>query len=224
MKNKFVLAMLLAAAMGFNSCSKEDRKEVKQTIDSASTTLGRDVDTLINTTLSNDSVFDKTAFEPLDPGKLKVKEFRSVLNDIFDNYVDIKDELEDDDTADVVKQSEEMKKILMSAATSAAQYEKSTDWKNWLTTFEKINADLAGAKDLITQRKLFSEMSASMENMITKFGVKGKDIYKLTCSTMKDKGFWFTDSKDLGNPYYGKDKTNEKSEKCVEVVKGWKFD
>lgn len=224
MKNKFVLMALLAAAIGFSSCSKEDRREVKQTIDSASTTLGRDVDTLINTTLSKDSVFDKTAFEPLDPGKLKVKEFRSVLNDIFDNYVDIKEELEEDDTADVVKLSEEMKKILMSAATSAAQYEKSTEWKNWLTTFEKINADLSGAKDLITQRKLFSEMSVSMENMITKFGVKGKDIYKLTCSTLKDKNFWFTDSKDLDNPYYGKDKTNEKSGKCVQVVKGWKFD
>ncbi|MBE2218859.1 MAG: DUF3347 domain-containing protein [Ignavibacteria bacterium] len=224
MKNKFVFVMLLAAAMGFISCSKQDRREVKQTIDSASTTLGRDVDTLINTDLNKDSVFNSTAFEPNDPTKLKVKVFRSVLNDIFDNYIDIKDELENDDTADVVKQSEEMKKILMSAATSAAQYEKSTEWKNWLTTFEKINADLAGAKDLITQRKIFSEMSVSIENMITKFGVKGKDIYKLSCSRLKDRSFWFTDSKDLDNPYYGKDKTNEKNEKCVQVVKGWKFD
>ncbi len=224
MKNKFILMTLLAAGIILSSCSKEDRREIKQTIDSASTTLGRDVDTLINTTLSKDSIFSETAFEPLDPGKLKAKEFRTVLNDIFDNYADIKEELEEDDTADVVKQSEEMKKILKSAETSAAQYEKSIEWKNWLTTFEKINADLAGAKDLITQRRFFSEMSVSMENMITKFGVKGKDIYKLTCSSLKDKNFWFTDSKDTGNPYYGKDKTNEKSEKCVQVIKGWKFD
>ncbi len=224
MKNKFVLLLLLAAAAGFNSCSKEDRREVKQTIDSASTTLGRDVDTLINSTLSKDSVFDKTAFEPLDPSNLKVKEFRTVLNDIFDNYTDIKDELEDDDTGDVVKQAEEMRKILMSAGTSVARYEKSIEWKNWLTTFEKINADLAGAKDLMTQRKFFSEMSVSLENMITKFGVKGKDVYKLTCSTLKVKNFWFTDSKELDNPYYGKDTNNEKNEKCIQVVKAWRFE
>ncbi|MBL8017554.1 MAG: DUF3347 domain-containing protein [Ignavibacteria bacterium] len=224
MKNKLVLVLLLAAASVFVSCTKEDRREVKQTIDSASTTLGRDVDTIINSTLSNDSVFEKTAFEPLDPGKLKVKEFRSIMNDIFDNYIDIKEELEEDDTADVRKQSEEMKKILMSTATSAVQYEKSTEWKNWLTTFEKITADLSGAKDLITQRKFFAEMSVSLENMLTKFGVKGKDVYKLTCSSLKERSFWFTDSKDRDNPYYGKDKTNEKSEQCVEVVKAWKFD
>ena len=224
MKNKIFLALLLAAAPVFISCSKEDRREVKQTIDSASTTLGRDVDTLLNSTLSRDSLFEKTAFEPLDPGKLKAKELRSIMNDIFDNYVDIKEELEEDDSADVVKQAEEMKKILMSTATSAAQYEKSTEWKNWLTTFEKITADLSGAKDLMTQRKFFSEMSVSLENMITKFGVKGKDVYKLTCTSLDPKNFWFTDSKDLDNPYFGKDKTNEKSEKCIKVVKGWKFD
>lgn len=44
-----------------SSCSKEDRREVKQTIDSASQILGHELDTIINTKLDNDSLFKKRA-------------------------------------------------------------------------------------------------------------------------------------------------------------------
>jgi hypothetical protein len=224
MKNKFVFITLFILLTAFYSCTKQDRQEVKQTIDSASTTLGHDVDTILNKTLKGDSLFDKIKPEAADTSTLRNRDIRSSLNDIFDNYIDIKEELQDDDTADVLKQTGDIKKVLAGTVDGAGKNEKSTEWKSWLTTFEKINSELSLAKDLITQRKLFSEMSVSIENMIRQFGLNKKTVYKLTCSTMKEKSFWFTESKDMDNPYFGKDKSNEKNVNCVQVIKAWKFD
>ena len=222
LKNFGFLAIVLL--FFFTSCTKEDRKEVKQTIDSASQKLGHELDTIINTRLNNDSLFNSAPVESVNGSTLKSKEFRSALNDIFDKYEDIKDELSDDDTAAARNNSEDMKKVLMTTGSYAPAAEMDRNWKLWVSSTEKIIAGLSAAKTISAQRKTFAELTSSMESLVKQFGLDNRTIYKLNCTALPDNSFWLTDSKDLDNPYSGKDTSNGKDEKCVQVVNSWKFE
>ena len=214
----------LIAILFLSSCTKDDRKEVKQTIDSASQKLGHELDTIINTKLNNDSIFNSAPVESFNGSTLKSKEFRSALNDIFDKYEEIKDELADDDTADVRKNAEDMKKVLMTTGSYAPAADIDKSWKLWVCTSEKVIAGLAAANTISAQRKTFSELTASMESMVKQFGLDTRTIYKLTCAALPGNTYWLTDSKEFDNPYSGKDTSNGKDEKCVKIVSSWKFE
>ena len=101
------------------SCNKEDKKEVKEIIDTASHRLGRDLDTLINTKLQNDSIYDSAPVEKIDPSVLSNEHFRDNLNNIFNEYSDIKDELADDDSLDITKQALDLKQAVLLAQTES---------------------------------------------------------------------------------------------------------
>lgn len=210
--------------LSFISCTKEDRKEVKQTIDSASQKLGHELDTIINTRLNNDSLFNNAPVESINGSTLKSKEFRSALNDIFDKYEDIKDELSDDDTAGVRKNADDLKKVLMTTGSYAPAADMDRNWKMWVSTSEKIITRISAASNISAQRKNFSELTSSIESLVKQFGLDNRTIYKLTCNALQDNSYWLTDTKELDNPYAGKDKSNGKDEKCVQVINSWKFE
>lgn len=219
-----VFSFSLFSIVLFSSCSKEDRQEVKQTIDSASQKLGHELDTIINTRLSNDSVFNNAPVETGSGSTLKSKEFRSALNDIFDKYEDIKDELADDDTSGTRDNTEQFKKVLKNTVTYAPAAEMNKEWKLWLSTTEKIIAEMSALTTLSEQRKKFGELTNTMEVLVNKFGLDKRTVYKLNCSALPAKTFWLTDSKELDNPYTGNDKSNGKDESCVRVISQWKFE
>ena len=219
------LSVLFVLLLFLISCTKSDRKEVKETIDTASQKLGRDVDTLVDAMLNNDSLYKNAPLEKVDVSKLPRETFRDKLNDIFDNYSDIKDELADDDSMNVIKQADDFSKTLMRTQTESASEQLGSKWRLWIASVEKTIGDIKATTSIDKQRLIFSELSASMETFIKNFGLSGMTVYKVSCSTMKQKNnFWFTDSKDNINPYYGKDKSNEKSPPCIEVANAWEFE
>jgi hypothetical protein len=205
-----------------SSCTKDDRQEVKQSIDSASNTLNKELDTLVNTILNKDSIFENTATEKIGAAGIAGEDLRKKLNDIFDRYEDIKDELADDDTSGVQKVAVELQQAIIRAQRSAAADKPDSKWKLWLADIDKISAELTLAETLAEQRELFSALSNSVSSMITQFGLHNKTVYKITCSKINKS--WFTESKELDNPYYGKDEANSKSVDCAQVDKGWEFE
>ena len=219
-----VISFSLFSIIFLSSCTKEDRKEVKQTIDSASQKLGHELDTIINTKLTNDSLFNNAPVESTGGSTLKSKEFRSALNDIFDKYEDIKDELSDDDTSAARKNAEDLKEVLANTTKYAPAAEMDKSWKLWISNAEKIIAGLSSARTLSSQRELFNDLTISMESLVKQFGLDKRTIYKLTCAALPDKLYWLTDSRELSNPYAGKDTSNGKDEKCVYVISAWKFE
>lgn len=223
LKHLLIISGLISIFI-FVSCTKEDRKEVKQTIDSASQKLGHELDTVINTKLNNDSLFNNAPVETINGAALKSKEFRSALNDIFDKYEDIKDDLADDDTSGARESADELSKILKNTQTYAPAAEMDRNWKLWLGGTERITGEFTAAALLSEQRKKFTELSGSMESLVKQFGLDKRTIYKLNCNALADGIFWLSDTKELDNPYTGKDKTNGRDEKCVKVIKSWKFE
>jgi hypothetical protein len=204
-----------------SSCTKDDRQEVKQNIDSASNTLNKELDTLVNTILNKDSIFENTATEKIGAAGIAGEDLRKKLNDVFDRYEDIKDELAVDDTASVQKTALELQQALIRAQTTAAE-KTDSKWKLWLSDIDIITSELTLAETLLKQRELFSALSNSVSRMITQFGLHNKTVYKITCSKINKS--WFTESKELDNPYYGKDDAKSKSVDCAQVDKGWQFE
>jgi hypothetical protein len=205
-----------------SSCSKEDRQEVKKNIDSASNTLNKELDTLVNTIVNKDSVFENAVTEKIGAGGIASEDLRKKLNDIFDSYEDIKDELADDDTSGVQKAALELQQAIIRAQRSAAADKPDSKWKLWLSDIEKITSELTMTETLAEQRELFSDLTTSVNSMITQFGLHNKTIYKITCSKINKS--WFTESKELDNPYYGKDDANSRSDECAQVDKAWEFE
>lgn len=219
MKYHVVLAAFFYLLV-LSSCNKDDRQEVKQNIDSASNTLNKELDTLVNTILNKDSIFENTATEKIGAAGIAGEELRKKLNDVFDRYEDIKEKLADDDTAAVQKKALELQQTLIRAQITAAD-KTNSKWKLWLSDIEIVTSELTLEETLSEQRELFSALSNSLSSMITQFGLHDKTVYKITCSTINKS--WFTESKDLDNPYYGKDDANRKSVDCAQVDKGWEF-
>lgn len=205
-----------------SSCTKDDRQEVKENIDSASNTLNKELDTLVNTIVKKDSVFENAVTERIGAAGIASEDLRKKLNDIFDSYEDIKDELADDDTSGVQKAALELQQAIIRAQRSAAADKPDSKWKLWLADIEKITSELTMTETLAEQRELFSDLSNSISSMITQFGLHNKTIYKITCNKINKS--WFTESKELDNPYYGKDDANSKSVECAKVDKGWQFE
>lgn len=219
-----IIPLLTISSFLITSCSKQDQKVIKEGIDTASHKLGRELDTVVNNTVYGDSLYKNAPKEGIDESKLAGKTFRDKLNDIFDEYADIKDELADDDSAAVMKQADEFQQALMKAQTEAASEKVTSTWKLWVSSVEKITADLKAEKSLDKQRILFSELTVSTESMIKNFGLNNITVYRVSCETVKQKNsYWLTDSKDNANPYHGKDKSNEKSKPCINVEKVWEF-
>jgi hypothetical protein len=112
----------------------------------------------------------------------------------------------------------------MKTQTGSASEKLGSKWKLWIASVEKISRDMKTAQTLDKQRVLFSELSSSMESMLLSFGLSNMTVYKVSCAIAKQKNnYWLTDSKDNTNPYFGKDKSNEKSIPCIDVQKAWKF-
>lgn len=221
MKYPLILALFFFLFV-LSSCTKEDRQEVKKDIDSASFTLNKELDTLVNTIVNSDSIFENTTTEKIGAAGIAGEDLRKKLNDIFDSYEDIKDELADNDTSGVQKVAAELQQAIIRAQRSAAADEPDSKWKLWLADIDKVTSELKLAVTLAEQRELFAALSNSVNSMITQFGLHNKTVYKITCSKINK--IWFTESKELDNPYYGKDEANSRSVDCAQVDKGWEFE
>jgi hypothetical protein len=220
------ILILVSSFILIVSCSKRSMEDVTKKIDSTSKTLGRDVDTVVSKldtavkkVSGSDSLFDKVQVKDIDETKLNDKDFRKKLNDVFDEYVDIKEELEDNDTAGVNKEAKELKAALLRVQEGSASQPKEGKWKVWISGIERVAGEMETKRSLKEQRAAFRGLSSSIETMLKNNGLEGTTVYKISCP--KSKEFWFTSTKDSGNPYVGRDKTTEQ---CAEVVEAWKFD
>src|SRR4030095_16122611 len=223
MKTGLIFLAILLFFTFFQACSKKTEQEVKKNIDTASQKLGHELDTLVNKLSTKDTLFDNAKVVKVDNSKLPAGDFRKRLNDVFDHYNDIKDNLANDDSSGVSKHATELKKALANVQKDTASQKLGSKWKTWVSSVEKTATELETTKSLEKQRNAFSVLSSSMEEMVKNFGIYNETIYKMKCATMPGKT-WLTDTKKINNPYSGKEKANGKSGQCAQVVEAWEFD
>ncbi|TDQ31183.1 DUF3347 domain-containing protein [Zeaxanthinibacter enoshimensis] len=74
---------------------------------------------------------------------------------------------------------------------------------------ENLAADISRAKDIDTQRQLFSEFTHELEPLIYD-NLQNGQIYKQYCPMAFNNkgGYWLSDSKEIRNPYFGEKMAN----------------
>jgi hypothetical protein len=154
------------------------------------------------------------------------KKIRSNMNNVFSVYLDIKDELVDNDSVDAKKEAQELISTIMKAQTDVGE---ENIGKKWRLSSEKIKAasdKIQAATTLSAQRTLFNTLTESMFEAIREYGLDGKTVYQLSCaSALSSKGgMWLTDSKDADNPYAGKTSKDIDTRSCVKISGAWKYD
>lgn len=221
--------LLISAVFIFSACSKktpnEISKDIQKNADSLSHKLNRDVDTVVNKLSAKDTLFNSVKAEQIDSSGMPSRDFRKKNNDIFSRYINIKDYLSKDDSLSVQKEAKNMLQSLLDALSESSK-EKISDTKKVSSKLETVISDLQNTVNLNRQRMVFSGLTDNLLEFIKIYGLFDKTIYYLNCDKIAgNKTYsWLVESKNIQNPYYGKDKANEKSIPCANIMKAWKFD
>ena len=223
-----ILFIIFFFSLFIISCSKKTEditQKIEKKSDTISKTLGRDVDSVMKRKDTKDSIFSSVKPTVADTTKLASADFRKKINKIFSHYIDIKNNLAKDDSETVQKHVIEMNEALQEAGIKKGS-EKLDNWSSMYSKLKMIISDIDGAASLSKQRVLFSDLTSATLDFIKKYGLYDKTIYYLQCDkagAVKNAA-WLTESKDTDNPYFGKDRSNEKSAPCYKLTGAWKFD
>lgn len=194
---------------------------MQKEVDTATTKVVKELDTLVSSINPSDTIFDKVNVTIVDTAKLSSQSLRSTVNNIFGYYIDIKNELVDNDSIDSRTKAKEMMNVVLRSIEEVGPKNIDKNWKVSSTKVEKAAAEIESAVTLNQQRVLFAKLSTSVLEAVKTFGLNDKTIYQLNCnSALSGKGgSWLTDSKDSDNPYLGENADN----KCAKVVAAWEF-
>jgi len=148
------------------------------------------------------------------------------MNKIFSVYIDIKDELTDNDSTDAKKEAQELMNTIMKAQTDVGQENISKRWRLSSDKIKTASDKIQAATTLASQRTLFNTLTQSMFEAIKEHGLDGKTVYQLTCASALsgNGGMWLTDSKDSDNPYAGVTSKDIDSRSCVKITGAWKYE
>lgn len=226
--------LILTVIAAFISCNKKT-ESLKEKIDSTASKIGKEIDTAatklkqnIDTLVSSkgDSLFKDANVTTADNSKLSSKQLRSKLNDVFTYYLQIRDELVENDAPEVQKKAKKFVETLHTSEAEGGSEVADSKWKISASSIEKTAVDIENTNNIDKQRSSFNDLSDKMLEFIKSYGLSGKTVYLLECNkALGGKGGkWLSGSKNTDNPYYGEDKANEKSTPCVKVIQGWKFD
>ncbi|MEO7356399.1 MAG: DUF3347 domain-containing protein [Ignavibacteria bacterium] len=203
------------------SCSDKEKNGVKSNLDTVRNSVKKDIDTLTNRLVPNDTLFSSVTVKEVVVDGNYSENFQENLEDIFENYVEIKDELADNDSVDSKKHAVEMlEEVTKSFDKSAKDPDKNWSMEgNKIMKYQKI---IESSNTLDEQREWFSKLTASLTEAVEKYGLPGKTIYEVETSPQDGmSGKWLTDSKDRDDPYNGK--TKDEDTGSLKVLRAWDF-
>jgi hypothetical protein len=230
--------LIFAGMVLFSSCKEETRQDIGEKLDTAVQKIGEGVDTLAQklSDIGVDSIFKDVKVTEVDTSGLAAESFRSKLNEVFNDYEDLKEALAENDTSDAVMQSNQLKKSLENVMDEDLSENQKTSWAKNKTNLEKSASEIASATTIANQRKSFAGLTNEMLNVIKAFGLHDKTIYHLECPGMGG-GSWLTDSRTTDNPYGGTPATETAAKtgdttatdkdikkECASVKEAWEFD
>lgn len=237
----FSFYSLFLALLVLGGCSKQDKDpNYDKAVNEAN--QRRVADSILSAQRNNvqtekDSLFDNVKIVAADSASqnsasknemaedLK-KKIRSNMNKIFSVYMDIKDELVDNDSVDAKKEAQELISTIMKAQTDVGEDNIGKKWKMSSEKVKTASDKIQAASTLSAQRTLFNTLTESMFEAIKEYGLDGKTIYQLSCASALsgNGGMWLEDSKDADNPYAGKSSKDIDTKSCVKITGAWKYE
>ncbi|MFD0834809.1 efflux RND transporter periplasmic adaptor subunit [Mariniflexile aquimaris] len=128
------------------------------------------------------------------------------LKPIFENYLEMKDALTNDNLEAAKKSGNNLLKSVENVNMALFTGESHNIWMSLSTELKTSLEHLGHFKTLEELRKAFLQVSKSIINLETTFNPNDKPLYVLHCPMANNnKGAdWISASKEVRNPYYGK--------------------
>ncbi|HMS35300.1 MAG TPA: DUF3347 domain-containing protein [Ignavibacteria bacterium] len=156
-----------------------------------------------------------------DDSKLAPQNVRMIFNELFRQYITIKDALVYSDPYNSKRNTLKLLEDMRSKTKDIQLLKRDDRWTFFINNYDNIRSKVEAADFISQQRFLFNEITNGIQNFIKQFGLYNKTIYlmKSTAESQYGNNEWLSDSKDEKNPYLGmiNDTTYTK------VIEAWKF-
>lgn len=210
---------IVIVSLFLTSCSEKQQQTVKKELDTAGKNISKTIDTVSKKLSPADTIFESVQVKEVKVKSPLSAELNSSLEDVFDHYVDIKEELADNDSVDSRKHALALLETI-NKASQEIDVPLKKNWNDIGKKFSQYNTLIENSSTLKQQRELFAKLSAAMAGVVEQFGIPGKTIYRLRSddSPYGKNSIWLTDSKSSEDPYTGGDDGK------VVVVDAWEFE
>ena len=140
--------------------------------------------------------------------------FQNQLKMVFEDYINLKNGLVNDDSTKVVQSSEallnKLRKVDMKLLSNSNAHNY---WMNLEKEIKTATISISKTTEINKQRKHFKQLSNNVSSAIQKFGINEK-VYNQFCPMADNNrgAFWLSKEEQILNPYFG-----EAMLKCGEV-------
>ncbi|MEO8664461.1 MAG: DUF3347 domain-containing protein [Ignavibacteria bacterium] len=175
---------------------------------------------------SNDTIENKKGNREVpeikfDNSKLAPVNVRNIFNELFKQYLTVKDALAYNDAEGAKRNTLTLLDQMRSKLKDIELLNKDARWLLFLHNYESIYSKVEAADFISDQRFLFGEINTGLQEFIKYYGLYNKTIYLFQCSNAGKNinGTWLSDKEDKKNPYLGS--INDTS--CTKVKESWVF-
>ena len=209
MKKSYIILITSFLLLMFGSCTKQSGDQTGKDSASSKNNVSKIQDPAV------EAVFSKIIPSEADNVSLAPVEFRMSLNEMFTEYIHLKQALAKSDSVDAIMQTNQLKKSMASIKPGILDEPMKKNWDALNIKIEECCKGITSTENLEKQRKKFSDITGIITELVKKFGLKNRTVYILNCPEVKS-GLWLSDTKDIGNPYLG-------GNKCAELKEALKF-
>ena len=134
-------------------------------------------------------------------------DFIMQLNNVYDSYIDLKNDLVKSDPGKAGQTSKKVKEALAMVDMKLLIGDDHTKWMDISKNLNKQTDAIIKSDKVEVQRLAFSGLSDQLYLAIKSFGLMGKTLYYQYCPMFNNnKGaFWISETEEIRNPYYGND-------------------
>ncbi len=156
-----------------------------------------------------------------DESNLAPKNVRMIFNELFKQYILVKDALVYGDSFSATGNTLKLLDDMKSKTKDLDDLNKDARWVLFIKNYDRIRSKAESTTFISEQRFLFNEITNGLQNFIKQFGLYNKTIYLMQCSSDSSAGnsVWFSGSRDKKNPYLGL----QNDTTCAKVKEVWKF-
>jgi len=156
-----------------------------------------------------------------DESNLAPKNVRMIFNELFKQYILVKDALVYGDSFSATRNTLRLLDDMKSKTKDLDDLNKDARWVLFVKNYDRIRSKAESVTFISEQRFLFNEITNGLQNFIKQFGLYNKTIYLMQCSSDSSAGnsVWFSGSRDKKNPYLGL----QNDTICAKVKEVWKF-
>lgn len=137
--------------------------------------------------------------------RLKVSEkFKGQLRDIYNNYINLKDALINEDIKGSSQNASKLLSNLSKVDMKLLNEEAHNHWMTIETEIKSSATSIASSKNIKTQRNHFKHLSSHFINAIQLFGINEKVYVEFCPMADNNKGaYWLSQEEKIRNPYFG---------------------